>query len=72
MINFSGDSYTQTGFDTNGTQPTPTNPLGNPPYPGQNLLVLVYTLPNHSQAIPQPMVKTGSTISPSNTTNPPS
>ncbi|RAL63350.1 hypothetical protein DID88_003774 [Monilinia fructigena] len=29
-----GDSYTQTGFETNGTQPTPTNPLGNPPYPG--------------------------------------
>jgi phospholipase/lecithinase/hemolysin len=30
----SGDSYTQTGFDVNGTQPNPANPLGNPPYPG--------------------------------------
>ncbi|TVY75754.1 Acetylesterase [Lachnellula suecica] len=29
-----GDSYTQTGFETTGTQPTPTNPLGNPTYPG--------------------------------------
>ncbi|KAF2020915.1 carbohydrate esterase family 16 protein [Aaosphaeria arxii CBS 175.79] len=29
-----GDSYTQTGFDVNGTQPSPGNPLGNPPYPG--------------------------------------
>ncbi|KAJ3546050.1 hypothetical protein NM688_g5554 [Phlebia brevispora] len=29
-----GDSYTQTDFDINGTQPTIGNPLGNPPYPG--------------------------------------
>ncbi|TVY46295.1 Acetylesterase [Lachnellula occidentalis] len=29
-----GDSYTQTGFNQTGTQPTPTNPLGNPTYPG--------------------------------------
>ncbi|EUC37533.1 carbohydrate esterase family 16 protein [Bipolaris zeicola 26-R-13] len=29
-----GDSYTQTGFNVNGTQPSPSNPLGNPPYPG--------------------------------------
>jgi phospholipase/lecithinase/hemolysin len=29
-----GDSYTQTGFDVNGTQPNPSNPLGNPSYPG--------------------------------------
>jgi len=28
-----GDSYTQTGFVTNGTLPTPGNPLGNPTYP---------------------------------------
>lgn len=26
--------YTTTGFDPNGTQPGPGNPLGNPPYPG--------------------------------------
>ena len=29
----SGDSYTQTGFEFNGTQPSIGNPLGNPPYP---------------------------------------
>ena len=29
----SGDSYTQTGFEVNGTQPSIGNPLGNPPYP---------------------------------------
>ncbi|KAF1845420.1 carbohydrate esterase family 16 protein [Cucurbitaria berberidis CBS 394.84] len=29
-----GDSYTQTGFDVNGTQPNLSNPFGNPPYPG--------------------------------------
>lgn len=29
-----GDSYTQTGFDVKGTQPNPSNPMGNPPYPG--------------------------------------
>ncbi|KAF7966559.1 hypothetical protein HWV62_37885 [Athelia sp. TMB] len=30
----SGDSYTATGFSSNGTLPTPGNPLGNPAYPG--------------------------------------
>lgn len=29
-----GDSYTSTGFDYTGQQPTEDNPLGNPPYPG--------------------------------------
>ena len=29
----SGDSYTDTGFDINGVQPSAENPLGNPPYP---------------------------------------
>jgi phospholipase/lecithinase/hemolysin len=29
-----GDSYTQTGFDVNSTQPSSSNPFGNPPYPG--------------------------------------
>ncbi|KAE8453661.1 hypothetical protein EG329_009172 [Mollisiaceae sp. DMI_Dod_QoI] len=29
-----GDSYTTTGFNATLTQPTPTNPLGNPTYPG--------------------------------------
>ncbi|KAL1801402.1 hypothetical protein ACET3X_001744 [Alternaria dauci] len=29
-----GDSYTQTGFDVNGAQPSASNPFGNPAYPG--------------------------------------
>ncbi|RYP04654.1 hypothetical protein DL764_004316 [Monosporascus ibericus] len=29
-----GDSYTQTGFNYQSTNPSPSNPLGNPPYPG--------------------------------------
>ncbi|TLD25882.1 carbohydrate esterase family 16 protein [Venturia nashicola] len=29
-----GDSYTQTGFNPSGIQPSLGNPLGNPPYPG--------------------------------------
>ena len=29
-----GDSYTTTGFEVNGTQPSRENPLGNPEYPG--------------------------------------
>lgn len=30
----SGDSYTSIGFNERGYQPTRTNPLGNPEYPG--------------------------------------
>lgn len=30
-----GDSYTDTRFQINGTQPNAANPLGNPPFPGQ-------------------------------------
>jgi len=33
-VRFSGDSYTQTGFDPTSTLPSPGNVLGNPPYPG--------------------------------------
>ncbi|KAL7273109.1 hypothetical protein RUND412_004054 [Rhizina undulata] len=29
-----GDSYSQTGFELNGTAPSPANPLGNPDFPG--------------------------------------
>ncbi|KAL8816386.1 MAG: hypothetical protein Q9191_008341, partial [Dirinaria sp. TL-2023a] len=29
-----GDSYTSTGFDPNGAQPSRSNPIGNPAYPG--------------------------------------
>nr|POF22290.1 acetylesterase [Quercus suber] len=34
MIIF-GDSYTTTGFNSSGVQPSLSNPLGNPAYPGQ-------------------------------------
>ncbi|KAK2606854.1 hypothetical protein N8I77_005578 [Diaporthe amygdali] len=30
----SGDSYSQTGFDINGTKPSASNPIGNPALPG--------------------------------------
>ena len=30
----SGDSYSQTGFDIAGEQPSASNPAGNPPLPG--------------------------------------
>jgi phospholipase/lecithinase/hemolysin len=29
-----GDSYSRTGFDASGDQPNPSNPFGNPRYPG--------------------------------------
>ena len=31
----SGDSHTETGFDLDGMQPNPSNPIGNPPLPGR-------------------------------------
>jgi hypothetical protein len=34
LISISGDSYSQTGFDINGTKPNDANPLGNPNLPG--------------------------------------
>lgn len=30
----SGDSHSETGFDPTGTQPSTSNPLGNPSFPG--------------------------------------
>lgn len=30
----SGDSYSSTGYDIHGANPSADNPLGNPPYPG--------------------------------------
>jgi phospholipase/lecithinase/hemolysin len=30
----SGDSYTSTGFSINGAKPSASNPMGNPPLPG--------------------------------------
>jgi hypothetical protein len=37
--NNSGDSYTSTGYAVDGDHPTETNPLGNPPYPGETYSV---------------------------------
>jgi phospholipase/lecithinase/hemolysin len=34
LIKVSGDSYTSTGFNYTGIQPSDGNPLGNPPYHG--------------------------------------
>ncbi|KAH7141058.1 hypothetical protein EDB81DRAFT_692667 [Dactylonectria macrodidyma] len=34
-IFYFGDSYTKTGFDAEGDQPSSSNPLGNPAYPGR-------------------------------------
>lgn len=33
----SGDSYTDTGFDIQGAQPSADNPLGNPAYPSHTM-----------------------------------
>ena len=42
----SGDSYTQTDFEPNGTAPAPGNPLGNPPYPVSDTVLLCICLTN--------------------------
>jgi len=34
MIQYSGDSYSQTGFSITGTKPSVSNPIGNPAFPG--------------------------------------
>ena len=34
----SGDSYTSTGFDPTGPQPSHSNPIGNPAYPGHTTI----------------------------------
>ena len=36
LIVNSGDSYTDTGFDINGVQPSSVDALGNPPYGTSN------------------------------------
>ncbi|KAJ8070103.1 hypothetical protein OCU04_000498 [Sclerotinia nivalis] len=63
-----GDSYSATGFETNGTQPTPTNPLGNPPYPGysatngQNWVDLLTVKYNKSTVLTYNLAYGGATI----------
>ena len=34
LTNPSGDSWSATGFNSDGAQPSPSNPLGNPAFPG--------------------------------------
>ncbi|KAK0433256.1 SGNH hydrolase-type esterase domain-containing protein [Armillaria borealis] len=64
-----GDSYTQTGFVTNGTRPAVGNPLGNPPYPGytavggQNWVDYVTTVDNTSLVLTYNLAYGGATIS---------
>ncbi|KAG7439653.1 uncharacterized protein BT62DRAFT_1055220 [Guyanagaster necrorhizus] len=64
-----GDSYTQTGFVTNGTEPAVGNPLGNPPYPGytatggQNWVDYVTTVDNTSLVLTYNLAYGGATIS---------
>ncbi|ESZ99189.1 hypothetical protein SBOR_0396 [Sclerotinia borealis F-4128] len=63
-----GDSYTSTGFETNGTQPTPTNPLGNPPYPGypatngQNWVDYLTVKDNKSTVLTYNLTNGGATV----------
>ncbi|EUC62328.1 cellulose-binding GDSL lipase/acylhydrolase-like protein, putative [Rhizoctonia solani AG-3 Rhs1AP] len=64
-----GDSYTQTGFDINGTKPTVGNPLGNPTYPGYtacgsvpNWVDLVTTQYNTSSLLTYNFAYGGATI----------
>lgn len=64
-----GDSYTQTGFVTNGTLPAVGNALGNPPYPGwtatggQNWVDYVTTVDNTSLVLTYNLAYGGATIS---------
>lgn len=63
-----GDSYTQTGFDPKGTQPNPSNPLGNPPYPGYtssngpNWVDFVTTTYNQSKVLTYNLAYGGATV----------
>lgn len=65
----SGDSYTDTGFDINGTQPSPNNPLGNPAYPsytlsgGPNYIDFLTVKYNHSLVLSYNFAMSGATIS---------
>ncbi|KAF4976140.1 hypothetical protein FZEAL_7159 [Fusarium zealandicum] len=63
-----GDSYSTIKFATDGKQPSATNPLGNPPYPGKtssngpnwvNLLTVKY---NNSQVLSYDFAVGGSTV----------
>ncbi|KAL5118841.1 hypothetical protein ACEQ8H_003163 [Pleosporales sp. CAS-2024a] len=63
-----GDSYTQTGFDPTATQPTASNPLGNPPWPGwtssngPNWLGFLTATYNHSSILAYNLAYGGATL----------
>lgn len=63
-----GDSYTQTGFDPKSTQPNPSNPIGNPPYPGYtssngpNWVDFLTTTYNQSQILTYNLAYGGATV----------
>jgi len=50
----SGDSYSTTGYDSDGPQPTELNPLGNPEFPGETTADgpnwVGHVIANHSRA----------------------
>jgi phospholipase/lecithinase/hemolysin len=63
-----GDSYTQTGFNPASSQPNPSNPFGNPPYPGwtssngPNWLGFLTTLYNRSTILTYNFASGGATL----------
>lgn len=65
---YSGDSYSQTGFNASGTLPSIGNPLGNPPYPGgtavggANWVDLLTTTNNNSLILTYNFAWGGATI----------
>ena len=68
----SGDSYTDTGFDINGAQPSVENPLGNPAYPshtqsgGPNYIDFLTVKYNNSLVLSYNFAMSGATTSDSN------
>ncbi|KAK3063792.1 hypothetical protein LTS18_012705 [Coniosporium uncinatum] len=58
-----GDSYSQTGFNLEGTQPAPSNPLGNPTYPGgPNWVDFLTTTYNDSLVLTYNLASGGATV----------
>ncbi|CAE7178865.1 Lipase GDSL domain containing protein [Pyrenophora teres f. teres] len=63
-----GDSYTQTGFQTTLAQPSESNPMGNPPYPGYtssngpNWVGFLTTTYNASRLLTYTLASGGATV----------
>ena len=64
----SGDSYTTTGFNASGPQPSPSNPLGNPDYLGHtssngpNWIDYLTTKYNHTLLLTYNLAFGGATV----------